>query len=223
LAFNGDGTRLYVPRIHYIENFDESGTLTDYQLHGDVVVIDTDPTSPTYNTVVDLDPSTSELDTIPIETGQSPGFVTANGKRLYLATYDYKMWADSQTQGTGEVPDSTVLVIDIDPNSPTYNQVIDVDPTTTETDGLPVGNLPFNSAVSPDGSVAYVVNVLDGTVTIIDTATNEQLGEPFVYDLTPQTMTGGTVYVNILAISPDGKRMYISKNQDDTVTAISVA
>ena len=52
-------------------------------------------------------------------------------------------------------------MIDSGPDSLTYNtvvetysQVIDTHAATPETDGLPVGKLRFNVAVSPDGSVA---------------------------------------------------------------------
>ena len=41
---------------------------------------------------------------------------------------------------------------------------------------IPVGNFPGVVAVSPDGTHAYVVNCLGGTVSVIDTATNTVSG-----------------------------------------------
>jgi len=174
-------------------------------------VVDTDPTSPTYNQVLDLDGSTPEVNTIQFDNGQSPGSITSIGNPLYVSTYDYEAFQREYAGYTGQVPASAVQVIDVDPASPTYNQVIDVNPDTPEIDGLAVGQLPFNVAVSPDGSVAYAVNIIDGTVSVIDTATNKQIGDPFVYDSTPQSFEHVPVYANILAISPDGKHIYITK------------
>jgi YVTN family beta-propeller protein len=43
-------------------------------------------------------------------------------------------------------------------------------------------------AASPDGSVVYVINIADGTVTAIDTVTNREI-TTFVYDTTPVDLT----------------------------------
>ncbi len=102
---------------------------------------------------------------------------------MYVSTVDYEDLAETYIQGG--VPAAAVQVVDIDPASPTFNQVIDANPATSGTDGLPVGNLPCNVATSPDGSATYVLNVLDGTVSVIDTATNEEIGDPLVHDTTP--------------------------------------
>ncbi len=139
---------------------------------------------------------------------------------MYVSTVDYDSLAAAY--GQGGIPVAAVQVVDIDPASPTYNQVIDANPATPGVDGLPVGNLPYNVATSPDGSVAYVLNVLDGTVSVIDTATNEQIGDPLVYDASPQSFEQGSVRENILASSPDGKHLYITKLTDGTAAAISI-
>lgn len=219
-AFNEDGTRLYVSRdtYHAVFKVDENGDPDFTQVDtvdfgGDVVVIDTDPTSATYNQVID---------TISIDTGQSPGSIASNGNRLYVNTYDYEAFLSEQGHYTGATPASAILVLDVDPQSATFEQFIDVNPDTPELDGLPTGALPYNVAVSPDGSLAYIVNLLDGTVTVVDTATNEQIGDPVVYDVSPQTFEAGGVYANVLALSPDGKQIYITKYQHGTVTAISI-
>ncbi len=228
MAFNEDGTRAYLPRVHYVVVYkvDEDGNpipeIESADYDGDIVVIDTDPNSATYNQVLDLDESTPEVDGISFSTGQSPGSITSSGKRLYVSTYDYEAFQREYSGYTGQVPSSAVLAVDIDPASPTYDQVIDTNAATPDIDGLPVGQLPFNVALSPDGSVAYAVNIIDGTVSVIDTATNERIGDPFVYDSTPQSFEHVPVYANILAISPDGKHLYISKYQDGTAAAISV-
>jgi len=42
----------------------------------------------------------------------------------------------------------------------------------TSTAGIPVGQLPSSVAVTPDGSHAYVVGLIDGGIRRIETATN---------------------------------------------------
>jgi len=110
-------------------------------------------------------------------------------------------------------------VIDIDPTSPDYNKIVDVDPSTPDiVDGIPVGTAALNAAVSPDGSVLYVINSSDGTVTVIDTVNNNVI-TTFTYD----SGAGGNAFAtNLLGVSPDGKQMYISKNGEGTVTSVRI-
>ena len=70
---------------------------------------------------------------------------------------------------------------------------------TTATAAIPVGRFPTDVAVSRDGSRAYVVNSLDGSVSVIDTKSNT-----VVDTFTLSTNTRG------LALSPDGQTAYVS-------------
>jgi YVTN family beta-propeller protein len=210
-TFNADGTRLYVALDRFAS--DQSGT----EITGDVIVIDTDPTSATYNQVLDVDPATPEIDYI-----HAPSYIggfgtTANG-HLYEPGFDLV----GAQQNPDDIPPSIVSVIDVDPDSPTYHTIIDVDPTTPEVDGITVGSYALNMAASPDGSVVYVINVADGTVTAIDTVTNRVI-TTFVYDTTPVDVANpADAGPNLLAMSPDGKQLYITKYSDGTVTAVSI-
>jgi len=195
-TFNTDGTRFYVSR-----NQINTATST---YDGDIAVIDTDPASATYNQVVDA---------VDIN-GEQPGIAAATGADLYAPVWDLNAYVHNPSQP----PPSGLSVIDIDPASATYDQVVDVDPSTPEVDGVPVGVAPFDVAVSPDGSVAYVVNIASGTVTVIDTVSNTVI-TTVPYDSTP---SGGLQDENLMGISPDGKQMYISKYADGTVTAVTI-
>ena len=44
--------------------------------------------------------------------------------------------------------------------------------TNTVTATIPVGDGPYGVAVSPDGTLAYVTNYYDNTVSVISTASN---------------------------------------------------
>ncbi len=200
--FNADGTRLYV--LH------ADGTPGEQVPEISVVVIDTDPASATYHIVLDADTTTPAVDSIPID-GFAPGLAASNGTRYYVPT-----WDPSFVQ-TGQLPASTVTVIDIDPNSPTFNTIVDGDTSTPEIDGIPAGTASLNAAVSPDGSVLYVINSADGTVTVIDTVTNKVI-TTFTY--IPEA--GNAFDTNLLGVSPDGKQMYISKNGSGTVTSVRI-
>ncbi|MFI5510149.1 Ig-like domain-containing protein [Mycobacterium sp. NPDC051804] len=201
--FNSDGTRLYVMHAN--------GAPGAQVPEISVVVIDTDPTSGTYHTVLDADTTTPAVDFIPID-GFAPGLAATNGTRYYAPT-----WDPSFVQNPGQLPASTVTVIDIDPNSPTFNTIVDGDTSTPEIDGIPAGTAALNAAVSPDGSVLYVVNSADGTVTVIDTVTNNVI-TTFTYN----SGAGNAFDTNLLGVSPDGKQMYISKNGSGTVTSVRI-
>ena len=202
-TLNADGTRLYVPRLHVKSTFDDQGNYVSSEyVDSHVLVVDT-----TTNTVIDVDNTTPELDGIVIE-GISPGLGATHGNRLYMPTWD----ANYGLQNPGQFAPGAVSVIDMD-----LNEVVDADPATVAVDAIPVGSLPLNVAVSPDGSVAYVVNAYDGTITVIDTVTNKEI-TTFTHD----SAAAGDQAFSLLAISPDGKTMYISNPRDETVTVVSI-
>jgi YVTN family beta-propeller protein len=60
---------------------------------------------------------------------------------------------------------------------------------------IPVGIFPSDVAVSPDGSLVYVTNRDDNTVSVIDTDTNTTIGDPIPVGLAPSAV----------AVSPDGR------------------
>lgn len=73
-------------------------------------------------------------------------------------------------------------------------------PSAVETATITVGSAPEGVAFIPDGRKAYVANKVDGTVSIINTATNQVI---------PPT-TSVNVPVQAIAVSPDNKRVYVS-------------
>ena len=110
--------------------------------------------------------------------------INPDGTRAYAAvrdpySYDYKL-----------------SVIDIDPNSSTYNKEIAVIRLPSS-----YGVLAVDVALNNDGSRAFVLNH-DGRVVVIDTATNQIIGtftvyEPGNYDISGSIAVGsdGTIYV----------------------------
>jgi YVTN family beta-propeller protein len=75
-----------------------------------------------------------------------------------------------------------------------------------------VGPGPVGVAVTPDGAYVYVVNVLVGTVSVIETATNT------VVD-TVEVGPGPRA----VAITPDGAHAYVTNFFNDTVSVIETA
>jgi YVTN family beta-propeller protein len=139
----------------------------------------------------------------------SLGIPAANSTTLYAPTWDFNAFFQNPTQ---TLP-SALTVVDLG-----TNRVVDGDPSTPDVvDGVPVGAAPLNVAVSPDGSVAYVLNVGDGTVAVIDTVTNKMI-TTFPYG---DSMTAYQ-NPNLMGISPDGKQMYISKYGTGTITAVRI-
>jgi YVTN family beta-propeller protein len=68
--------------------------------------------------------------------------------------------------------------------------------------GIPVGNRPVGTAISPDGHYVYVANYDDDTVSVIDTTTSRVLGDPIPVADGPHD----------LVVSPDGKSLYVITN-----------
>jgi YVTN family beta-propeller protein len=132
-----------------------------------VTVIDINPSSPTYNAVTA---------TIPVGPAPLGVAVSPDGTHLYVTN------AGVTTGDAG-----TVSVIDIDPNSATYNTV---------TESVPVGTLPSNAypldvAVSPDGTHVYVTNAGDNTVSVIADAPSWRWPDYLVGELLGGVAAGG--------------------------------
>jgi YVTN family beta-propeller protein len=80
-----------------------------------------------------------------------------------------------------------------------------------------VGLVPAGIAFSPDGAIAYVTNEQDGTISVIDTATNS---------VTATITLTGSINPRFLAITPDGKTLYVPGGGigfPDGVQAVSTA
>ncbi|MCP9273565.1 tandem-95 repeat protein [Mycolicibacterium arenosum] len=194
IAISADGERAYVANL--------TGTT--------VTVIDIDPTSPTYNQVVDTNLVTPGVQNIAVGNGPAYAAITPDGTRLYV------------TNGNS----ASVSVVDIAPGSPNRYRAIDTDGNAANgVTNIPVGNTPREIAISPDGTRAYVVNAGSHTVSVIDidpTSVNYNK----VVDVDPST--GGIDNVPVgtgpyaVAITPDGKRLFVTSITSTTVTVINV-
>jgi YVTN family beta-propeller protein len=78
---------------------------------------------------------------------------------------------------------------------------------------ITVGNGPTGSAVSPDGTKTYVSNTADGTVSVINNATNTVIGSPITVGSSP----------NGVAITPDGTKAYVANQNSNNVSVIDTA
>ncbi len=125
IAITPDGSRAYVTDDGYADA---------------VHVVDTDPASPTYNTVVD------RIDLDSTNTFAKGIAITPDGSRAYVVDWWF--------------PDK-VYVIDTNPSSPDYHTLAD------DIDLDPYGDWAHRIAITPDGARAYVSRV--GGVAIIDT------------------------------------------------------
>ncbi len=81
--------------------------------------------------------------------------------------------------------------------------------TNTVVATIPVGQGPWEVAITPDGTRAYVTNAFSNTVSVIDTATNTVVA----------TIPVGALGV---AITPDGTRAYVT-NGSSAVSVIDTA
>jgi YVTN family beta-propeller protein len=74
---------------------------------------------------------------------------------------------------------------------------------------VPVGDLPFFVAVSPDDAFVYVTNYSSQTVSVIDAGTRTVIRNPITF---------GRPYA--VAVTPDGGHVYVTKTSQDKVSVI---
>jgi YVTN family beta-propeller protein len=97
----------------------------------------------------------------------------------------------------------------------THNYTVSVIATATNTvtATIPVGGFPTGVAVSPDGSIVYVAT--GGTnVSVIATATNT---------VTATIQVGYIPEGVVVAITPDGSKIYVANSSGNTVSVIATA
>lgn len=171
IALSPDSKRVYVANNGVNDNSDGRS----------ISVIDSDPTSATYNQVIDT------IHLPEIRPWAVAAVNTPNGTRLYVSSAG----TDDQIG-----PLNRVLVID-----PATKQTVD------EIDLAPAGSndktQPWRFAVSPDGRDVYVLNRQIDTVSRIDTATNTVIATIPFGDGTPDATSQG------MGITPDGTRIYV--------------
>jgi YVTN family beta-propeller protein len=110
---------------------------------GNLSVIDTNPASGTFHTVI------ATVATAVFSRGIA---ITPNGARAYVAV------------GIGIFPGpDSVMVVDTNPASGTFHTVLAT---------ITVQSNPWGVAITPDGARVYVVNNGSNTVSVINTATN---------------------------------------------------
>ena len=153
--------------------------------------------STTTNRVIDTNPNTPQIDPIKVgETIEGIAYDPGN-KRMYVT----------------KIVDDTVSVIDT-----TTNKVIDTKPNTPEIDPIKVGDTPDSIVYDPVNKRMYVTNVVDGTVSVIDTTTNK------VIDTKPNTPEIDPIMVGAgprgIAYDLVNKIMYVANSRDGTVSLI---
>lgn len=117
----------------------------------------------------------------PIPVGASPGPVVVDSSRDFV----YVANVNSQNVSAIAIADGSVT-------------------------NITVGTSPSGLAASPDGSKVFVANFGDGTVSTIDTTTNEVVGEPIAVMGNPSA----------LAMSVDGQALYVTDFRYGSLTII---
>jgi YVTN family beta-propeller protein len=177
-----------------------------------------------------VDSHSGAVGQIPLGAGSAPFAlsVTPDGSRVYVSDTGLKAVSliDAQTNQTvgapipvGDIPSGIAFTPDghrayvtvAGLESSRKNEVWVIDTQTNLTIGAPikVGAGPSGIAITPDGARAYVANQFAGTVSVIDTRTNEA-GAPIKVGEMPSA----------IAISPDGSRAYVVSQTTNAITTI---
>ena len=161
---------------------------------GKIAVIDANPASPTFNTVVATVPNTPFAENLAITPDGSRGYVTN--------------------------ADGTVSVLDTNPASSTFNTVV---ATVTPPGGPPIFGVATAMALTPNGSRAYTGSRWDPTSgtafdSVIDTVPTSS-----TYNTVVATIgTGFHASTNAIAITPNGSRAYMTGEQTLTLNPAPV-
>ena len=93
---------------------------------------------------------------------------------------------------------------------------------------LPTGALPIATGMTPDSTKAYVANLLDSTITVINTQTKNVVGTIDLlkigvnYDPITGAVTGPVGALPIQTpVSPDGTNMVTANTQTGTITIVN--
>jgi YVTN family beta-propeller protein len=93
------------------------------------------------------------------------------------------------------------------------NQLAVIDTSTNKVvKNVEVGRALGYLAISPDGRFVYHANQGDGTVSVVDTATNESIDPPIDVGVLPCGID----------ITPDGRYLYVANFESDTVSVIDL-
>lgn len=144
-----------------------------------------------------LDLGTDTLTTIPLEGNAVQTGVTPDGKLVVVSLYDAKQLAvldvaaknvsyiDLPESAKGPIqmyatPDSRFVYVADQGyyfGQPTGNRVYKIDLVARSVvKEIPAGDAPHGVVVSPDGKFVYVTNLLSENISIIDTATDTEVG-----------------------------------------------
>lgn len=105
----------------------------------------------------------------------------------------------------------------VDGSGPGSVSIFDTETNNVSPQRIPVGDIPFHIAITPDGSRAYVVNSgqigntkTNGSVSVIDTDKNSPGFNTVEDTITMEVKPGQFVHLFGIAIAPDGSRAYVS-------------
>ena len=154
--------------------------------------------------------------TYTVVSAPSEGTVTIDpetGRYTYTPSQALRLAAGETLIGVGHVS-FTVAVSDGVHEPVPVLVAVPISPARPNAVGVPtlVGNAPSGVAVSPDGTRAYVANVSDGTLTVLDTTTATPIvvGDPIPVGDGPTDVT----------LSPDGSRAYVHRSGNGTITVL---
>ena len=192
-------------------------------------------------TVSVINTLSNTVDGLPITVGTGPNgiAVTADGSNIYVANYFSNTVSVFNTQTRIEGQNSPITVgthptgVAIGTNSQgtfayitNYGSggagtvtVINTSNNQEISSGSPitVGNGPFGIALNTAGTLAYVANSLDSTVSVIDTETAS-----VIKTITLAPPTSGVDTPEGIAVGPDGT-VYVTNYDAGTVSALDAA
>ncbi|GAF79563.1 unnamed protein product, partial [marine sediment metagenome] len=188
---------------------------------GAVSVIDTDPGSPTWNTVtqqIEMRAGGVIMTITPDGSEAWAAICRAQGFNWGFDVIDTRTkevtWFGGLSHPIGFCPTQVAFTPDGSRGYATDSHdndvlVVDTATRTWSSNTIPVGDQPVGIAITPDGNRAYVVNARSDSVSVIDLSINQVINTIPVGDLP-----------SLVAVRRDGSRAYVTNRLSDSVSVI---
>ena len=134
------------------------------------------------------------------------------------------MTSDLTNYGLGMMPNGTLYVAEPGNSDVPLNTVASIKTGVQSQLSIPVGNGPTGVAIGPGGNSVYVSNAVDGTVSIIDAATNNvlTLGSANGF-INPQGVAAMSAIPPVIATQPASQTILTTQTATISVVATSLA
>lgn len=161
--------------------------------------------------------NTKTLTYAEVEVGTYPYtvVVSPDGGRIYVSN-----WGGRKPRAGDATDGQNPVVVDPRTGIPSTGTVSVINAATLQVDAeIPTGLHPSGLAMRGDGAYLFVANANSDTVTVIDTASSQALGEIHV---SPGQKSPLGSSPDAVAVSPDGSTLYVANAANNAIAVVNI-